>query len=310
MRKKTSLLSIAMLSAAVSIAQNFTAVYDFTDVTNSSGLTDPTAAPMAPGVAFGSFSATGTSANSNAGSRFSFTSWPAGATTGDDTYSSLTGTVNTSEYYGVTVGPENGYTLDLTDITFSVQRSGTGIRTYIVRSSVDGFASNLPASINPVNVKLSVATGNIFFWDQDATTSNQNGSTITLGAANFTNLTAPVTFRFYGYNSEGTAGTFSIDNVTFTGAANAVATSIANGFVTTATAIYPNPSANGIFTIADFSGERIVSVYNSIGKMILTKKVNAFSENTIDLSSEANGFYFITLKNNKAIETQKIIISK
>ncbi|MGQ0826937.1 MAG: T9SS type A sorting domain-containing protein [Bacteroidota bacterium] len=309
MRKKTILsMSIAILSAAGSIAQNFTATYNFNDVTNTSGLTDPTPAPVVAGAAFGGFSAVGTSANSNASGRFSFTNWPIGATTGDDVYSSLTGSVNTSEYYEVTVGPENGNTLDLTGITFSVRRSGTGIRTYIVRSSLDGYISNLPASIDPVNAELSVASGDIFFWNLDATTSNQNGSTITLGGANYTGLTSAVTFRFYGYNSEGSAGTFSIDNVAFTGTVNSISTSIARAALTDVVRIYPNPSASGIFTI-DVSANAMVTVCNIIGKAVFIKELNAI-ENSIDLSAEANGSYFITIKNDTVISTQKILINK
>jgi len=312
MRKIIISVSIATFSITTSVAQSFTAIYNFNDVTNSSGLIDPTPVPLATGVAFGGFSATGASANSNAGTRFSFTNWPIGATTGNDMYSSLTGAINTSEYYEVTVGPENGYTLDLTDISFSVQRSGTGVRTYIVRSSVDGFSANLSASIDPVNAKLNIETGNVLFINLDATTTSQNGSKITLGGVNFTTVSAPVTFRFYGYNSEGSAGTFSIDNVTFTGTANAIVTAIINSALIETLKIYPNPSVNGIFTIdpGNASENTMVTVYNIIGKIVLTKEIDVTTENMIDLSNEANGTYFITIKNDRSTFTRKVIINK
>ena len=310
--KKISLsVGIAMLTS-VGIAQNFTAVYAFDSVKATTGLIDPTPVPISTGVAFGGFIAAGTSANSNAATRFSFTKWPTGATTGDDTYSSLTGSVNTSEYYEVTIGPENGYTLDLTDITFSVQRSGTGIRTYVVRSSMDGYAANLTASIAPANAKLSIETGAVFFWNSDATITNQNGSTLTLGGVNFTGLTSPVTFRFYGYNSESTSGTFSIDDVTFTGTVNAITTSIVNTASAEIAMIYPNPSATGVFTVdlGSASSRITITAFNIIGKLLFTKEINEPAENNIDLSDEANGTYFIIIKNDRAILTQKIIINK
>ncbi len=312
MKKAFLLVSIAMLSI-VSMAQNFTAGYTFDSVKTTSGLVDPTPVPIITGVAFGNFSAVGTSANPNSTLRFNYTNWPIGATSSNDMYSSLTGSVNTSEYYEITVAPENGYTLDLTDITFSVQRSSTGIRTYVVRSSMDGYVSNLSASINPTNSKLSVQTGNVFFWNLDATTTNQNGSTITLGGMDFADLSNPVTFRFYGYNSEGSVGTFSIDNVMFTGTATALTTGLTNkAGAINAFNIYPNPSVNGVFTLdlKAVSTKTTITVYTIIGKLLFTKEINPTDKNNIDLADEPNGSYFMTIKNDIETFTRKIIINK
>jgi len=228
-KKITSLLGVAALSLTVAIAQNFTALYAFDSVKTSSGLVDPTPVPVVTGITFGSFSATGTPINPNATARFSFTDWATGATSGNDLFSSLSGSINTAEYYEVTVTPVSGYTIDISSVTFSAQRSGTGIRTYAVRSSADTYAANLPASINPANTNLNVQTGDIFFWNFDATTSNQNGSTITLTGPSFTAVSAPITFRFYGWNSEGSGGTFSIDNVSIMGNINAPLTANFSG---------------------------------------------------------------------------------
>jgi hypothetical protein len=193
--------------------QSFTATYPFSSVTTSSGTTDPTAVPTATGAVFGSFSATGTPANPNAGSRFSFTDWALDPPTVGD----LNGTVNTSEYYSVTISPTSGYSITLSSITFTIQRSGTGIRQYSVNSSLDSYASNLPASINPSNATLSVVGTNVFQITDN--TSAQVGSTITLGTS-FQNISSSVTFRFYGWNAEASGGTFSIDDVVFSGSAS------------------------------------------------------------------------------------------
>ena len=220
--KKIFALVIAMCGFIFANAQAFTGTYTFASVTTTSGTTDPTPPPTATGLTFGSFTAVGTnSPNPNANGRFSFVNWPTGATNANDNYSSLTGSLDPNEYYEVTLTPAAGYSIDLSGITFTVQRSGFGIRTYAVRSSLDNFATDLSASVNS-NTNLSVQTGNIFFWNFDATTSAQNGSTITLGSPNFNALTAPVTFRFYGWNSESGTGTFSIDNVVFAGTATAL----------------------------------------------------------------------------------------
>lgn len=222
--KKITLLAAALLSGLLSQAQSFSALYAFDSVKVTSGTTDPTPVPTATGVTFGSFSATGTPVNPNATFRFSFTDWATGATPGSDVYAAHTGLINTAEYYEVTVSPAATYSVTITDITFRVQRSGTGIRTYAVRSSADAYTTNLPASINPANTNLSVQAGDIFYWNLDATTTGQDGSTITLSGPSFTNITSPVTFRFYGWNAEGITGTFSIDNVTINGSVMAPAT--------------------------------------------------------------------------------------
>ncbi len=206
----------ALMFAEKSEAQNFTTTYDFGGVNSNSGREDPTPVPEADGLLFGSFKAVaptgnpfGLSANPNASGRFSFTGWPGGATNNSDVF---TGSISTEQYYEVTISPETYYSLQLDSVLFSIQRSGTGIRQYAVRYSIDGFATNLAASISPANANLKVVPDNIF-QITDATTTAQNGNKITFGAAT---VTAPVTLRFYGWNAESN-GTFSIDNVIFYG---------------------------------------------------------------------------------------------
>lgn len=216
-----------------SFGQNFTATYNFGSSTASSGRTDPTTVPTATGVTFGSFSAsTALPTNPNASLRFSFTNQPTGATNGSDVF---TGTADLGKYYEVTITPASGFSIDLSTIKFTVQRSGTGIRQYAVRSSRDGFAANLPASIAPANADLQVVATNIF-QVVDASTSAETGATVTL--TGFTAINSAVTFRFYGFNAEATGGTFSIDDVIIAGTANA------GGDITppTFTATYPKSS--------------------------------------------------------------------
>ncbi len=220
-------------------AQAFSATYDFSDVTTSSGTTDPTPPPTVSGLTLGSFTAVGTPANPNAGGRFSFQDWSLGATNGSDVFS---GGIDFSEYYQVTITPDANISLDISSITFTLQRSGAGIRQYAIRGSVGGYADNLPASINPANPDLSVVPVDIF-QVSDGTTSAEIGSTITLGAG-YTNITSAVTFRFYGFNAEGTGGTFSIDNVTFNGSATYTGT--ITGFYSKSTGNLTNVATWGI----------------------------------------------------------------
>jgi PKD repeat protein len=195
--------------------------YSFASVTPTSGATDTTSVLATEGVDFGDFTAVGVAANSSDSMRFSFAGWDTGAPDTTTVYDSLTGSINTSKYYEVTLTPEFGKILTLTGITFNFQRSSTGVRTYAVRSSVNNYSSNLSASINPSNALLSVNGTNVFFCNNDTTTSLV-GSRITLTGPNYSNILAPITFRFYGWNAEDTLGTYSIDNVNFIGSAGTI----------------------------------------------------------------------------------------
>ena len=215
MIKKILFITFVCVSI-IAHSQNFTLVYPFSAVTPSTGLIDPTPTPTVVGITSGSFTAVGTpSSNPNATGRFSFVGWPAGSTTTVDTYSTMTGVINTGQYYEIVLTPVNGYTIALNTMSFTVQRSGTGIRSYVVRTSVDGFTNNLPASVT-TNTNLSVVGTNEFFWNFDALTSAQNGSTINFFGAT---ITSSISLRFYAWNSEASGGTFSIDNVNISGLA-------------------------------------------------------------------------------------------
>lgn len=213
MIKKLLILICAIMLSTVAKAQTFSVTYDFANVSTSSGTLDPTPTPTAIGVTFGAFSARGTPANPNAGGRFSFTNWPLGSVNGATSVSSMTGALVPTKYYEVTLSPQAGYTGSLDTIRFTLQRSSTGIRSYAVRASVDGFTNNLPAAVVS-GTALSVVTTNEFFVVDDNNTNATNGSAIILSGAS---SATPVTFRFYGWNAEASGGTFSIDNVKFIG---------------------------------------------------------------------------------------------
>lgn len=237
---KKILFNALILSGLLANAQTFTLNYPFSAITLTTGLIDPTPTPTAVGVTSGSFTAVGTpGGNPNASGRFSFQGWPTGSATGTvstDIYANMTGTINTGEYYEITIAPQSGYTLTLNSIAFGVRRSGTGIRNYSVRSSIDGYANNLTASVL-TNTNLSVVGTNEFFWNFDATSTSadQIGSTINLSSAI---ITTSVSFRFYAWNSEvggTTGGTFSIDNVLINGSASNGTVSCASPTITAIT---------------------------------------------------------------------------
>ena len=191
----------------------FTAAYTFSGVTTASGTTDPTKTAIAEGVSFGPFIAAGVGSNSSASGRFSFASWPLGATNGSNIF---TGTLSATQYYEITITPATGYQLDLNSLSFTFQRSTTGVRQWAVRSDIDNFTNNLAASISPANNAVLANSNNTFQIADRATITAQSGCNIVFGSSH-TNLTKPVKLRFYGFNAESTSGTFSLNAVSITG---------------------------------------------------------------------------------------------
>jgi hypothetical protein len=312
---RLKILFIALFFGVFSWGQSFSGSYPFASVTTSSGTTDPTTVPAAIGVTFGSFSSVGLSVNPNAASRFSFTGNDTGASNGSDVF---TGLLNSGKYFQVTITPQSGFTLDINSITFTLQRSGTGIRQYAVRSSLD-YTANLPASIAPANSNLSVVSSNVF-QVVDASTSANLGSTLILGSA-YDVIGSAITFRFYGWNAEAAGGTFSIDDVVINGVASPACTppSIPNGSISgtspacgstlltysgTATAPIMNywqTSVNGTSTINNATTPLNVSTSGNY-------YVRAFDPNSgaTGCWSSALGPYAVTINNTPSFTTNPV----
>ncbi|MBA3665416.1 MAG: hypothetical protein H0W61_14570, partial [Bacteroidetes bacterium] len=150
-KKLLSIACFAVLAGSMN-AQSFSLYYSFSSVTGgtaTSGYTgpvDPTTPPSATGVTSGSFTAVGVSANSTANQVFSFTNWGTGATTGVDSYPNLSGTVDPNKYYEISVTPQPNYVVTLNSMSFGVSRSGTGVRTWVVRTNKDNYTANVAAT--------------------------------------------------------------------------------------------------------------------------------------------------------------------
>ena len=188
--------------------------YNFSDVTSTSGVIDPTIVPKSTQrINFGSFNAVGISSNPANYSRFSYTNWPLGglAANNDSDYSKLTGNLDDTKYYEVTLTPKVNSIVNLSSLDFVFQRSATGPRTYAVRSSIDNFASNLKPTSNNSKIKIQ----NDSFYSYIDTVGSLDGSSVILPTS-FSKLSAPVTFRIYAWNSEDNLGAFSIDDFKIT----------------------------------------------------------------------------------------------
>jgi len=96
-----------------------------------------------------------------------------------------------TEYYEFYLEPVSGYYFNFSDIKFTVLRGGaTHPNTFVLRSSVDNFASNIAA---PVTISGTTTPTPISF-----------------NASALTNINTAVTFRLYAYGATATSGSTSV----------------------------------------------------------------------------------------------------
>lgn len=134
---------------------------------------------------------------------------PTGAFNGGSVYFGEGGwptgtTINTNMYIEFTLTPNAGYTLNLSSINLTLRRSttgspaGSGPRAWALRSSLDGFSTNITAqTLTTSATMVSVPLGGIY-----------------------NNLYSPITFRLYGYdvfNNPGGLNRFVFENITARG---------------------------------------------------------------------------------------------
>jgi hypothetical protein len=100
--------------------------------------------------------------------------------------------LDTADYFYFTLRPGTGYRIDLSSFIYTGQTSGTGPTSFALRSSVDGFVSNIG-------------------------TPSATGTTISLSAPAYQNITSPITFMLFGWAASSSGGTFSINDFNFFG---------------------------------------------------------------------------------------------
>src|SRR6201995_2296863 len=111
-------------------------------------------------------------------------------------------------FYSFTVTPAAGTAMNLRALQLDERRSATGIRSWSVRSSLDGFASDIALFAVPDDTLIRTETTPL--------------------PLQFHDLTTTVEFRIFGFQAEAAPGTWRIDNVTLIGE---VAPTCGNGIV-------------------------------------------------------------------------------
>ena len=112
-----------------------------------------------------------------------------------------------NDFIQFTVSPNAGFNFTATSMVFSWDRSASGPSSLVLRSSLDGFGSNLGSVTGLID---SLTTGN------------------TMSISGVSIVSSATTFRLYGFGGTGTAGTGGFDtgssttNVVFNGSVTAV----------------------------------------------------------------------------------------
>lgn len=103
--------------------------------------------------------------------------------------------LDVNDYFEFTITPNPGYEIDFNSFVYNGQASGSGPTNTAFRSNIDSYATNIG-------------------------TSSISGTTISLSAGGYQNITSAIIFRFYAWGGSG--GTFSINDFIFNGNVNCV----------------------------------------------------------------------------------------
>jgi hypothetical protein len=191
-------LAIFGFNAQVSFGQQ---LLQWNTVSNSGTETTEPSIANDPNVAPANLTQGSITPGSN-GNRFGGSNWfNTGNTSGGNT---LAEAVAGNDYIQFVVTPNAGFSFTPTSFVFKWDRSSTGPSNATLRSSADGFTSDLGS------VTSMVSGGT-------ATTTDR---TITITGLN--NISVPTTFRLYGYGASATTGTGGLDCATGATAPNVV----------------------------------------------------------------------------------------
>ena len=101
--------------------------------------------------------------------------------------------IDVNKYFTFTITANTGFVLNLTSFELDEIRSGTGPTQWVLRSSLDGFTTDLGTFTN-------------------TTTTLQTNRTIPLDES-FYNVSGSIEFRIYAFGASSAAGTWRVDNV-------------------------------------------------------------------------------------------------
>lgn len=196
-----------------------------------------------------------------------------GANTFAATNFTLGTAIDFDDYFEFDITANTGFFLNLDSVAVTERRSGTGIRKFAVRSSLDNYGSDLKTFSVP-----------------DETTNRPNQK-VSLGTE-FKDVAGgtPVRFRYYGYEAEGTGGTWRLDSIRIYGT---ISTSVAiNSSITSMPGFsaYSDRNDGGLLLASQHPVP--VLIYSELGVKMMEFKSLA-TEQKVDTRQWKPGIYFI-----------------
>ncbi|WP_299456674.1 LamG-like jellyroll fold domain-containing protein [uncultured Microscilla sp.] len=207
------------------------------------------------------------------GDRFTSDSW---ATTNN----TIDNAIATDEYVQWTIETDDGFAMSLSSVLLNMQRSATGPNSFVLRSSLDGYTSNLAE----------------FSFTTVSTTETQN-----IALSGFDNLVQPITFRLYGAGATNVGGNFGFEttapgtaDLAVYGVINAVSATIATSTNTltgfgASTAAGAGASASQSFRVSaeSLTADVAVALSPTTGFELSTDNIT-FSSTLTDLGRTGN----------------------
>ncbi len=157
--------------------------------------------------------AVGVGSNSTKNKEFLFTNWESGGLNTDTTFANQIGAINLNKYYQTKITLSENKLLGISKMYFKTTRDTNGVKSIVVRSSIDNYTKNL--NISSSNPAFTRKINNELYIKKD--TSLSFITNVTLDTTNFVDLrdTDTITFRIYGWNAEKDNGSFGIDSLNF-----------------------------------------------------------------------------------------------
>lgn len=214
----------------------------------------------------------GVNASSNS-NRFNSNSW------------TTSSSISTNDYLEFTITPNASVQFSVTSIDINHQRSGTGPTVFALRSSLDSYTSDLAN-----------------FTNGDVTSTQSNS----FSGLSISNQTSAITFRIYGYDSEGGSGSwgpgdFSGNDIIVNGSTAIIGSSVGFNTATSAeTETDASFNASIPVTLTNYEGSQVdLSVAVSGG----TAEMADYTLNTTSLSFTANGSMDVSIDINNDADT-------
>ncbi|MBL7817659.1 MAG: T9SS type A sorting domain-containing protein [Saprospiraceae bacterium] len=181
-----------------------------------------------------------------------------------------TSTPDLNKYFEFTIAPNSGFILNISEISFFVQRSNTGATGWVLRSSLDNYATNIATN--------TIAIPTVFTAPAHTTGSLTSNTPLQ-------SLSTGITFRLYGVSASGTSGTMRVDDLTVNGT---IVTASNNPLVTTSTtslaAFSTNvgtPSTTQNYSVAGFNLTNDISITAPLGFEISLSNSSGFNSSLL-----------------------------